>query len=94
MAVVGIAVTATMRGANFDEVRIGVTGVAQYAYRAAEVENALRGKPASAIAAAADHVTDGIEALSDTFASSEYRAHVARVYTRRALQECATQAKK
>jgi carbon-monoxide dehydrogenase medium subunit len=94
MAVVGIAVMATMRGANFDDVRIGVTGVAQYVYRAAEVENALRGKPASAIAAAADHVTDGIEALGDTFASSEYRAHVARVYTRRALQECATQAKK
>ena len=94
MAVVGIAVVATMRGANFDDVRVGVTGVAPYAYRAAEVEKSLRGKPASAMATAADHVTDGIEALGDTFASSEYRAHIARVYTRRALEQCATPRKK
>jgi carbon-monoxide dehydrogenase medium subunit len=94
MAVVGVAVVATMRGPNFEDVRVGVTGLAQYAYRAAAVEKELHGKPASAIAAAADHVTDGIEALGDTFASAEYRSHIARVYTRRALEQCAAPRKK
>jgi aerobic carbon-monoxide dehydrogenase medium subunit len=94
MAVVGVAVVVKMRGANFEDVRVGVTGLAQYAYRAASVEKELQGKPASAIAAAADHVTDGIEALGDTFASAEYRSHIARVYTRRALEQCAAQRKK
>jgi carbon-monoxide dehydrogenase medium subunit len=94
MAVVGIAVVLKMRGANFDDLRIGVTGVAQYAYRAVSVEKELQGKPASAIAAAADHVADGIEALGDTFASAEFRSHIARVYTRRALEECARGGKK
>jgi len=94
MAVVGIAVAVKMRGANFDDLRIGVTGVAQYAYRAVSVEKELQGKPASAIAAAADHVTDGIEALGDTFASAEFRSHIARVYTRRALEQCAAPSRK
>jgi carbon-monoxide dehydrogenase medium subunit len=94
MAVVGVAVVVKMRGASFEDVRVGVTGLAQYAYRAAAVEKELHGKPATAIAAAADHVTDGVEALGDTFASAEYRSHMARVYTRRALTECVAPSKK
>ena len=55
------------------------------AYRAAAVENALQGKTAKEIAAAAEHAADSVETLSDTFASAEYRKHVACVYTKRTL---------
>jgi carbon-monoxide dehydrogenase medium subunit len=44
MAVVGIAVVVKMRGANFEDARVGVTGVAQYAYRAASVEKEVARK--------------------------------------------------
>jgi carbon-monoxide dehydrogenase medium subunit len=35
---------------------------------------------------AAARATDGVEALADIHASAEYRLHLTRVYTRRALQ--------
>jgi len=89
-AVVGVA--AVVRGATgkVDDVAIGITGVAEVAYRATAVENALRGKPASAIAEAAKHAADKVEALGDNYASGEYRRHLAQVYTRRAVQEALT----
>ena len=94
MAVVGVAVLLKMTGANIESAAIGITGVAQNAYRATAVERVLVGKPASAIPSACDFVTDGVEVLGDYFASTEYRSHLARVYTRRALQECAAPRKK
>jgi carbon-monoxide dehydrogenase medium subunit len=51
------------------------------------VEEALRGKPASAIADAARHAADKVEALGDNYASADYRRHLAQIYVRRALQE-------
>ena len=81
-ALAGVAVVASPDG-----VRVGVTGVAAKAYRASAVEQTLgRQRTADAIALAASHAADGIEALSDIHASAEYRAHLARVNTRRALQ--------
>ncbi len=88
MAVVGVAVVVRTRGANLESAAIGITGVAPNAYRATAVENALRGKAAGAIPSACDFATDGVEVMGDYFASSEYRSHIARVYTRRALEEC------
>ena len=51
-------------------------------------ERALQGQAATAeaVAQAAERATEGIEALSDIHASAEYRLHLTRVYTRRALQ--------
>jgi carbon-monoxide dehydrogenase medium subunit len=81
-ALAGVAVVASPDG-----VRVGVTGVAAKAYRASAVEQTLgRQRTADAIALAASHAADGIEALSDIHASAEYRAHLAKVNTRRALQ--------
>ena len=88
MAVVGVAVVVKARGTTIESAAIGITGVAQFAYRAIAVEKNLRGKPAGAIAAACEFVTDGVEVLGDHFASGEYRSHLARVYTRRAVQQC------
>jgi carbon-monoxide dehydrogenase medium subunit len=68
-------------------VAVGVTGVAAKAYRAGAVERALRGSlSAAAIASAAGRAAEGVEPLSDIHASAEYRAHLAGVYVRRALE--------
>jgi len=72
-----------------DGVRVGITGVAAKAYRATGVEHALAGQrtpSAAAIAAAAAHAADGVSALGDIHASPEFRAHLAEVNTRRAIE--------
>ncbi len=87
-AVVGIAVRIRKNGDKIAMARIGVTGVANKAYRAVVVEKALEGTVPSqaSIQSAAAEVTKGIEPNADLFASSEYRAHLARVHTVRAIQ--------
>jgi carbon-monoxide dehydrogenase medium subunit len=72
-AICGIAVAAG---------RVGITGVAAKAYRAVAVEEAL----AAGAKDAAEKAVDGVDVLGDIHASSEFRAHLARVHTRRALQ--------
>ncbi|MGH9557017.1 MAG: FAD binding domain-containing protein [Terriglobales bacterium] len=91
-AVVGVAAVIKMRGGNIESAAAGITGVGSSAYRASAVEKALRGKPASAIAAAADRASDGVTALSDNYASAEFRKHLARVYPRRALEAAVARA--
>jgi len=68
-------------------VRVGITGVASAPYRAFGVEAALAGAEPSAdrLAEAAAAAADGVEANEDLHASAEYRLHLARVLTRRAL---------
>jgi len=82
-----IAGVAAMVNAKDKTVRIGVTGVAAKAYRAVAVEAQLRGKPLTDenISAAAQHAADGVEPLGDIHASAEFRGHIARVNTKRAL---------
>lgn len=73
-----------------DGVRVGVTGVAAKAYRATEVEKALSGKTkpdAQAIALAAAGAADGVDPLGDIHASPEFRAHLAQVNARRAIEQ-------
>ena len=76
-------------------VRVGVTGLSGKSFRAWSVEESLLGKaPAEAdIVAASKHVAQGVEASADLQASSEYRKHLARIYTRRALTEAASRMK-
>ena len=94
-AIVGVAARVALdeHGA-VSEAGVGVTGVGATAYRAAAVENALSGKSPSAkrLEEAAAHAADGIQANSDLYASSEYRAHLVRVYTRRALERAVERA--
>lgn len=84
-AVAGVAAVLAEGGKS---VRVGITGVAAKAYRARRVENALAGKPLNAdtIAAAARKAATGQEPLSDIHAAADYRAHLAGVNTRRALE--------
>lgn len=76
-AVVGCA--AVKKG---DGVRIGITGVADTPYRATAVESAYDGS-----SSAAQYAVEGVEVMGDHFASSEYRAHLAKVFVRRALEK-------
>jgi carbon-monoxide dehydrogenase medium subunit len=86
-ALTGVAAAVKLDGSgNVESVKVGVTGVGPKAYRATGVEEALAGKGADAVAAAAEHAADGIDCNDDIHASADYRAHLARVFTRRALQ--------
>jgi len=87
--IVGIGVAIVAEGGTITHAAIGVTGVHEHAYRAEDVETALIGSDGSpaAVGAAAAHVTDGVEVNSDIHADAEYRAAMAVVYTRRAIED-------
>jgi carbon-monoxide dehydrogenase medium subunit len=94
-ALTGICAVITLSGGTIASARIGVTGVGPKAYRPTAVEQALVGKPVEeeAIKAAVQTVADGIDVQGDIHASPEYRAHLARVLTRRAVLQAAERAK-
>jgi len=74
-------------------VRVGITGLGPKAFRAKAVEAALTGKAPAAIKDAAALAADGIDALSDIHAAADFRSELARVYTRRALEQAVARAK-
>lgn len=87
-ALVGCAVTITQQGGKINSARVAYTGVAGAAFRSAAVEAALVGQDANAdtIAAAAAKATEGIDnVMSDPHAAEDYRRHLAKVFTKRAL---------
>jgi aerobic carbon-monoxide dehydrogenase medium subunit len=94
-ALTGVCAVITLSGGSIASARIGVTGVGPKAYRPTAVEQALVGKPAEeeAVKAAVQTVADGIDVQGDIHASPEYRAHLARVLTRRAVLEAAGRAR-
>jgi aerobic carbon-monoxide dehydrogenase medium subunit len=67
---------------------IGISGVAAKPYRAAAVERALGGNALTmdTVATAAAKAAQGVDPLGDIHASAEFRAHLAQVNTRRALE--------
>lgn len=88
-AIAGVAVVVH---AASQTVSVGVTGVAAKPYRANAVEKSLEGQPltAESITHASKRAASRIDPLNDIHASAEYRAHLARVNTRRALQLAAS----
>ena len=88
-AVVGVAVNLVLNDdGTCKSAGVGVTGVAVKAYRAKAVETALTGTNLddNALATAVEHVCDGIDPSTDLYASGDYRRHLAKVHTRRAIQ--------
>lgn len=94
-ALTGVCAVISLNGGSIASARIGVTGVGTKAYRPTAVEQALVGKPAEeeAVKAAVQTVADGIDVQGDIHASPEYRAHLARVLTRRAVLQAAQRAR-
>jgi carbon-monoxide dehydrogenase medium subunit len=87
-SIVGVAAVVGRTAGSITTARIGITGVSDVAYRASGVEAALIGTSgdAAAVAAAAGHATDGVVAGSDIHADGTYRAEMAQVETRRAIE--------
>ncbi len=95
-AVAGVAAAVTLdAGGKCTAARVGVTGVGSHAVRAKGVEAALTGKTpdAATLAAASQKAAEGIEINADLQGSVEYKAHLTRVYTRRALERAVERAK-
>jgi carbon-monoxide dehydrogenase medium subunit len=95
-AVVGIAAVVRLApDGTCQEARIGITGAGTHAARARGVEQAMAGRPldpASVVAATAS-AADGLDLMSDTYASADFRAHLTRVLTKRAILEAADRAR-
>ncbi|HEX2413813.1 MAG TPA: xanthine dehydrogenase family protein subunit M [Thermoleophilaceae bacterium] len=91
-AMVGVCVL-VKKGAdgNCEDVRVGLTHMSSTPVRASATEAALRGGPldADAIGVAAEQAAEGTDPPGDLNATPEYKRHLARVLTRRALEEAA-----
>jgi carbon-monoxide dehydrogenase medium subunit len=68
---------------------VGVTGLGEKPFRAQVVEERLRGNKLTPklIEEAAFQVAEGSDPMEDLHASAKFRAHLARVYTSRAIRE-------
>jgi len=87
-SIVGVAAVIALTGGSVTHARVALTGVGEVAYRAKAVEAALMGSDGSpaAVTAAAEHATDGQTVNGDIHANRDYRARMAVVYTRRAIE--------
>jgi carbon-monoxide dehydrogenase medium subunit len=90
-AMVAVSVLLKQTGDVCEDVRVGLTNMASVPLRAGAVEEALRGHPLNkeSIARAADQAAEGTDPPADLNASADYKRHLARVLTRRALEEAA-----
>jgi carbon-monoxide dehydrogenase medium subunit len=90
-AMVGVCVVVKESDGAVSDVRIGMTNMGSTPLRASAAEEALRGRAldADSIAAAAELADEGTDPPADLNATPEYKRHLARVLTRRALTRAA-----
>jgi carbon-monoxide dehydrogenase medium subunit len=86
-SIVGVAALVRRDNGSIAEARIGLTNMGPTPVRAAAVESALAGADASAraVGQAAEHAAEGTSAPSDLSGQADYREHLARVLTKRAV---------
>ena len=86
-SMVAVAATVDVDGGTIRNAAVALTNMGAVPVRARGVEQALVGQSADidVIRAAADHAAEGAEPMSDTNADAEYRTHLAKVLTRRAV---------
>jgi carbon-monoxide dehydrogenase medium subunit len=86
-AMVGVCALVKAADGVCEDVRIGLTHMASTPLRASAAEDALRGQPLDDehIAAAAAQAAEGTSPQADLNATADYKRHLARVLTQRAL---------
>ncbi|ALV53685.1 carbon monoxide dehydrogenase [Streptomyces sp. 4F] len=85
-AIVGVAALVRRDNGSIAEARVGLTNMGSTPLRAPAAEEALAGAgDAAAVKQAAGEAAEGTRPSRDTSASPEYRAHLARVLTGRAV---------
>ena len=91
-AIVGVAALVKVDGGIITDARVALTNMGPKPIRATSVEAALKGQPATAdaIKAAAASAADGTKPTSDVHADAEFRSHLARVLTGRAVATAAS----
>ena len=96
-AVVGVAAVVQLAGdGTCQAARVAITGAGTKATRATAVEQALAGKRLGDedLTQASTFAADGLDLMSDTYASADFRAHLAQVLTKRALAQAAERARR
>jgi aerobic carbon-monoxide dehydrogenase medium subunit len=90
-SVVSVAAAVRREDGRIAEARVALTNMGPTPVRASGVESALAGgeATAAAVAAAAEHAAEGASPSSDLNAQADYREHLAKVLTRRAVMAAA-----
>lgn len=88
-AVAGAAAWVQKENGSVSNCRVALTGVGTKATLAGGVAEALIGTDGSeqAVKEAARRATEGVTVLEDLYGTEEYKAHLAEVFTRRALSQ-------
>ena len=86
-AVVAVAAVIERSDGTISSARIGLTNMGSTPLRATAAESALSSADAPSVAEATQNADEGTSPSSDIAASSEYRRHLARVLSRRAVEE-------
>jgi carbon-monoxide dehydrogenase medium subunit len=84
-AIVGVAAAVRRDNGSIAEAKIGLTNMGSTPLRASASEQAVAGASVDGIAAAAEHAAEGTSPSSDLNGAADYRQHLARVLTGRAL---------
>lgn len=86
-AVVGVAAAVQRSNGSITQARVGLTNMGPTPVRAAAVEQALAGVDAGVdgVRAAAEHADEGTSPPTDLGGDTDYRRHLVRVLTRRAV---------
>ena len=86
---VGCGVSLSSSSGTCLDIRVGFSGVGEWAFRDSGVESSLKGQPLneSTIASAADKAAEGKTVLNDHFVSEEYRRAMSKVYAKRAMTQ-------
>jgi aerobic carbon-monoxide dehydrogenase medium subunit len=90
-AMVGVCALVKASDGTCEDVRVGLVHMGSIPLRAVATEEALRGQPLDEgrISQAADQADEGTEPPGDLNATPDYKRHLARVLTRRALRQAA-----
>ncbi len=93
-AVAGAAAWVNTSNGSISDCRVALTGVGAKPTLARAAAEALIGTDGSeaAIAAAAEKAADGLSVLEDLYGSVEYKTHLAKVFTKRALTKAVADA--